>query len=218
MRSPEKNPELNSQNPPEAQETQDEIKQLVSESLLNLTEIEIENPKNPSKRLKLDVSLELSDKNHPEIHLTNPAENGEKVGFIRFCKIEPKENEERPGRLYGGSGENKNHLWLDMLRIEEKYRGKGISPAILEVIREESERLGCEGRIKLQAISEYGVPSAVVCHKLGFRMQPGAAYFGDEFEETKELLEKAVREGKKYSAEEHPFNVAMMYLPEKEKS
>ncbi len=190
-------------------------KDKISEWLLSQNSIEIVDPEKLNKKLEAKIELKFSKEGYPEIRLTNPNKNNEEIGFARFYKSKIDEKEIRPGVLYGELGEKKESLWLDFLRIEDAYRGQGIPSKLLEIIKNESSEQGYNKRVKLQAVSDYGSPSAIIWHKLGFRIQPGGPYHGEKFEKIKEKLEKDVKEGKRYDKGEQPCNLAIMYLPEK---
>lgn len=169
----------------------------------------VTNPKT-GETLQARVELKPGENGGQEIHLEGL--DGKTLGMVRYkiCEALPENNS--PQLLYGNPRTKQSFLWLDMMRVE--LPGKGIKEALVEHLRAESVRLGFEGRVKLQAVNQFGTVSAIPWYKAGFRPQEGSLYFGPKFELASQLLRGTVESGRKLSlAEGANLGDLLMYLP-----
>jgi hypothetical protein len=173
---------------------------------------EIVNPKDGSR---LETKVGIAEENQAGRLLKFETAEGDLVAQLRYKSVTPNPEKPSPNTLYGNPRQQQSHLWLDFLRVEPGFQGKGVRESIVEGLRTKSIEMGHEGRIKLQCANEFGTVSAIPWYKAGFRPQEGACYFGENFTTTAQLLETTALSGRRITLEEgSKFNNLLMYLPQ----
>ena len=178
----------------------------------DLTKLSVRNPKT-GEFIQTTVEHSISDKGMPELTLKDSDNN--KIGYLRYGVVDPKPGEKSMNFLYGYPDRTpQSFLWIDMMRVEPEFQGKGMREALVEQLVKESKRLGFEGRVKLQASNEFGSVSAIPWYKAGFRAQAGATHHGERVEQARQLLEDVSQNKRHVDAEEgKTLDSLLMYLP-----
>lgn len=178
----------------------------------SVKELQIRNPKTGEV---LDVKVEhtVGEKGQPEVRLKTAA--GEDVAFLRYEIVDPQPGQKSANFLYGyPERTQQSFLWLDMMRVEDGFQGRGVREALVQELVQESQRLGFEGRVKLQAVNDYNTIAAIPWFKSGFRPQAGSRHHGEALESARRLLDDVARTNRRLTMEEgRELSDILMFLP-----